>query len=391
MFASPYPTDPAWGALAQTIGTGLFGDPEAAAAAQLQRAKIAQLQASAGYDQSRTADQELRTGVRTGLPAMFEELAPRARQAPPETLDGFLSPEYQPRPAETEEDAYRRAAPGIAAAIAQMNETNDPTKVLGSLAAFMGGDSLARRGIIAQGNTPGASFAVDAGRADQIAEQGYNKDRDVARINHESDIPVANVQAAASRYGSDNTAASSRYNTDVDSGDNRYRTDQSVGVARYKVDAENGRAPVADTAAVVRSVWPQARITQTARDPNSALGRANPGSTHNLPGGAGTVDVAPIPGLTFEQYLDGYRRQGYTVLYAKDEVKNPSRHATGPHWHVQLAGGPGAKPGKPGAVSPAQLANFDQEISTQLGGSADNPVRLATRAQTEVRVRAAQI
>lgn len=92
--------------------------------------------------------------------------------------------------------------------------------------------------------------------------------------------------------------------------------------------------PVTDAGAIARSVYPGIQITQVGRDPNSPLGRANPGSWHN--GSRAAIDVRPIPGMSFGQYLDGYRKRGLRIIEARDEVKNPSKHATGPHWHVVL-------------------------------------------------------
>jgi hypothetical protein len=51
---------------------------------------------------------------------------------------------------------------------------------------------------------------------------------------------------------------------------------------------------------------------------------------------AGAVDIAPIPGMTFSQYLARIRGAGHKIIEARDEVKNPSGHATGPHWHVVI-------------------------------------------------------
>jgi hypothetical protein len=100
--------------------------------------------------------------------------------------------------------------------------------------------------------------------------------------------------------------------------------------------APAGPAPAAtdfvdNAKAVVESVFPGARVTDWRRDPNSKLGRANPKSFHNRTGAA--VDVAPIPGMNFDAYIKGLKDQGYRIIEARDEVKNPSKHATGPHWH----------------------------------------------------------
>ncbi len=76
-------------------------------------------------------------------------------------------------------------------------------------------------------------------------------------------------------------------------------------------------------------------ITDSMRDLNSELGRKNPGSYHVQ--GDGAVDVRPIPGVTFQQFIDTLQGQGYEIIEAIDEVENPSGHATGPHWHVVFA------------------------------------------------------
>jgi hypothetical protein len=85
---------------------------------------------------------------------------------------------------------------------------------------------------------------------------------------------------------------------------------------------------------VALSVYPGLQITGNRRGANSALGRKNPGSWHVQSGAA--IDARRIPGMTFEQYLDGYRAKGFKILEARDEYTNPSAHATGPHWHVVL-------------------------------------------------------
>lgn len=90
-----------------------------------------------------------------------------------------------------------------------------------------------------------------------------------------------------------------------------------------------------DARQLVRKVFPDARITQWKRDPNSSLGRANPRSYHNRTGAA--IDMAPIPGMTFEEAIQRFKAAGVQVHKdSRDEVKNPSAHATGPHWHFVL-------------------------------------------------------
>src|SRR3546814_11385170 len=79
--------------------------------------------------------------------------------------------------------------------------------------------------------------------------------------------------------------------------------------------------------------FPGVRITSSKRDPNSTLGRANPKSWHNV---GKAWDTAPVKGLSFDEYVDRIKRDGWDVLEALDEVNNPSPHATGPHWHVAV-------------------------------------------------------
>jgi len=83
------------------------------------------------------------------------------------------------------------------------------------------------------------------------------------------------------------------------------------------------------------TAFPGIRITSGKRDPNSALGRANPKSYHNV---GMAWDVAPIPGMTFDQYKSRVEQDGWNVREAIDEVNHPSKHATGPHWHMAVDG-----------------------------------------------------
>lgn len=96
---------------------------------------------------------------------------------------------------------------------------------------------------------------------------------------------------------------------------------------------EQGNAPYG--ARVISAVFPDAVITDDVRDPNSRLGQANPDSFHVRSDGA--VDVRPIPGVTFEEFIAKLEGEGHEIVEAIDEVNNPSGHATGPHWHVVFA------------------------------------------------------
>ncbi len=87
--------------------------------------------------------------------------------------------------------------------------------------------------------------------------------------------------------------------------------------------------------AVISALFPGVEITEDVRDANSDLGRKNPGSEHIKTQNA--VDVRPIPGMTFAQFIGKINDAGYQVVEAKDEVNHPSAWATGPHWHVVVA------------------------------------------------------
>lgn len=85
---------------------------------------------------------------------------------------------------------------------------------------------------------------------------------------------------------------------------------------------------------MISQLFPNARITSTHRDPNSALGRANPNSWHSRSNAA--VDVAPIRGMSFNDYISQIRGAGYQVIEARDEATHPLAWTTGPNWHVVL-------------------------------------------------------
>lgn len=85
---------------------------------------------------------------------------------------------------------------------------------------------------------------------------------------------------------------------------------------------------------MIKELFPGARVTSGYRGPDHPLSKANPRSYHSKTHGA--VDIAPIRGMTFDQYIGRIRQAGYPIIEARDEVNNPSSHATGPHWHVVI-------------------------------------------------------
>jgi hypothetical protein len=85
---------------------------------------------------------------------------------------------------------------------------------------------------------------------------------------------------------------------------------------------------------VIEELFPGVEVTEDLRDGESDLGRKNPKSYHVNTDGA--VDVRPIPEMTFEEFVAAVENAGYNVVESRDEVNNPSGHATGPHWHIVI-------------------------------------------------------
>lgn len=102
-------------------------------------------------------------------------------------------------------------------------------------------------------------------------------------------------------------------------------------------------APIDNGRDALLSVYPDAHVTSWKRTADDPLTKANPTSYHYNSGGA--VDIRPIPGMTFDQYVQGFVDKGYSIVEAKNEVgAGRSKHATGDHWHVVLGGGPADAP-----------------------------------------------
>jgi hypothetical protein len=85
---------------------------------------------------------------------------------------------------------------------------------------------------------------------------------------------------------------------------------------------------------VVETIYPGVSVTSSYRGPNHPLSKKNPNSFHAR--GDKAVDVRAIPGMTFNDYLDGINKAGYDILEYRNEYINPSPDSTGPHWHVVI-------------------------------------------------------
>lgn len=209
------------------LATAIFGNPEAAAAqrkaqaeAELRAAQTSQAQAHGGLYTEQARGVRGQNDAGAGLPELFRTWAASQVPQQPQTTasPGFADfdtpmPEQAPAPDKT------AALASLMAAMGQMNgDKIDPTKMMGAFGAFGGGDEMARRGMVAQGNTPGENFALTPQRADEIAANDAQAKQasafGVARINHASDIPTANIQAGASRYGADRRLDAAHYGAD---------------------------------------------------------------------------------------------------------------------------------------------------------------------------------
>lgn len=120
---------------------------------------------------------------------------------------------------------------------------------------------------------------------------------------------------------------------------------------------------------VAKSLFPDIRITSGYRGEGNALSKKNPRSWHKQgsPDNPTAIDVAPIKGMEFEDFVKSLKRGGLHILEAIDEVKNPSKHATGPHWHVAARAGGKGDGDEEISVGPRQEAKSEQEPRRKSG------------------------
>lgn len=87
----------------------------------------------------------------------------------------------------------------------------------------------------------------------------------------------------------------------------------------------------------LKSLFPKVLITSTARAPDHPLSVQNPKSYHNTVNGGRAIDVAPIPGVTFNEYVSGLKAAGFNIVEAIDETTPEAMKkygSTGKHWHI---------------------------------------------------------
>lgn len=341
-------------ALGDTLARAFFGDPAMRQAQQEHQAELAlreaqarQANAHAGYFDAQTAGVGIQNDASRGLPGL---LANMFTQAPIALNVDVTDPNAPAIPDAGAFDpaAFRAGLPAVIGAMAQMNgDKVDPAGIVGTLAAMMGDDEFARRGMVAQKVTPGENFALTSDRADAIsardAKEDYSEATDVARINHASDIPVANIKAGA-----------------------------DVKVAGIKADADrdvqglkNDGSFDINGAAAIASQFGQ--VTSTTRSPahNKRVG-GKPNSDHLTGHG---LDVVARPGVSIDAVANELKARGYSIRFMQDE---------GDHYHFSFNGGPtkqakAAKPKAPKAISSADRTMLTGIIDERLKGREEEP------------------
>src|SRR5438445_388981 len=82
---------------------------------------------------------------------------------------------------------------------------------------------------------------------------------------------------------------------------------------------------LASLIATIKQLFPQANVTSGYRGPNNPLTIAHPGSMHaqGSPEDPRAVDVAPIPGVNFNDYVSKIKQAGVPIAQAFDEATHP--------------------------------------------------------------------
>lgn len=129
-------------------------------------------------------------------------------------------------------------------------------------------------------------------------------------------------------------------------------------------------APINNAKAVAGQLFPGVVVTSWKRP----KGGAGSDTSHHKDGTGSAVDVRPIKGMTFEQYVQKYRDAGYNLIEWIDETDPATAKktgATGPHWHVVLGkGGKASGGGGSGGEGPtlqARLGYVEQFVAEKFG------------------------
>lgn len=336
----------------------ILGDPAMAAAQRqqqsemdLREAQAAMARSRGGLYDSQTTGVDQQNTAAQGMPGFFAKMY----EAPPPmpSLDdpNFVQDAGPSAPLPTRDEIFRAGLPAFLgnAAIMQGDKI-DPRALIGTAASFGGGDEMARRGLIAQGKTPGENFAITPGRADEISARDAGEDQstkfgvadigrrsafDVATVNNRDDIPVANINA-----GSREKVA-------------------GINVAgRATAAATKAAGPAPGFDAITRS-FPGVTMNSGWRseaDNRRVDGVGNSLHLGKTPG-VQAYDINPIPGMTVQQAAAKIEADSGGTVQVVEAIDERGR--TGPNgkklggWHFALknVGGPAAQPGKPGAAA----------------------------------------
>jgi hypothetical protein len=144
---------------------------------------------------------------------------------------------------------------------------------------------------------------------------------------------------------------------------------------------------LASLLATIRGLYPNAQVTSGYRGPNNPLTQRNPASLHarGSPQDPRAVDVAPIPGMSFDQYVSSVKNAGVPISQAFDEAKHPFPWTTGPNWHLASGTAPMAAR-KPKTLAdlaspPLSTPPINGEQPSNLGQS---PMTLAGLASPQI-------
>ena len=111
----------------------------------------------------------------------------------------------------------------------------------------------------------------------------------------------------------------------------------------------------------LESLFPKINIASHGRPPDHPLSVQNPESYHNTVNGGRAFDVAPIPGMTFDEYISLVKKAGFNIVEKIDETTPEAMKkygSTGKNWH--FAYGPTINEKSTAQDSAASELNFNK-------------------------------
>jgi hypothetical protein len=129
----------------------------------------------------------------------------------------------------------------------------------------------------------------------------------------------------------------------------------------------------------LKSLFPNA-VFSGARKPDHPLSIQNPGSYHNTVNGGRAFDTAPIPGMTFDEYVSRVKKAGFNIVEKIDETTPEAMKkygSTGKNWHI--AYGPTINEKSTAQDSAASELNFNKLHAMFPSANVRSNVREAVR------------